>query len=177
MTTPLEAIWLFLVFLRASLLSLGGSGALPLLRADLVPAGLLPDARIVEAIVIGRLSTGPGGLYVISIGYFVAGLPGALLAVLACVLPPLLILPIAGFITPRRSHRRIDGLLRGLTLSTSGLAVAVSLILLVPGAGQAFAPWQAALAAAAFVIGVEGRRHPILVIAAGGALGLVLGGG
>src|SRR5439155_6449046 len=80
MTDPIS---LFLICLRASLLSLGGSTALPALREDL--GGIVSDRQIVESLAIGRLSTGPSGLYVVSLGYFALGFPGAAVALLAAM--------------------------------------------------------------------------------------------
>ena len=171
----MEGLWLFLIFLKAAMLSVGGMGGLPLLRGDLIPAGLATDAMFVQAITIGRISTGPGGLYVLTVGYYVMGPLGALAALLASILPPLLILPIAGYIAPRRQARPVDGLLRGLALSTSGLAIAVSIILLAsPVAESGVSYWQLAVAAAAVALGYHGRHHPILVLSAAAALGLLL---
>src|SRR5256885_7052168 len=70
---PLE---LFGVFLKASALSLGGLSSLPLLRADLVAPGIATDDQLVQAIAIGRISTGPNGLYIVSLGYLVGGVVG-----------------------------------------------------------------------------------------------------
>jgi len=57
----MDALALLGVFLKASLLSLGGLSSLPLLRADLVAPGIATDDQLVQAIAIGRISTGPIG--------------------------------------------------------------------------------------------------------------------
>src|SRR6266542_6672573 len=75
-----DALALFLVLLKDSALSLGGLGSLPLIRQDLVATGLATDAHLVEALAIGRLSTGPTGLWIVSLGYQIAGVPGAAMA-------------------------------------------------------------------------------------------------
>jgi chromate transporter len=64
----MDALALFAVFLKASALSLGGLSSLPLLRADLVAPGIATDDQVVQAIAIGRISTGPNGLYIVSLG-------------------------------------------------------------------------------------------------------------
>src|SRR5207245_2535262 len=79
----IDPFTLFVILLKASSLSLGGFGSLPLLRQDLVVTGIATEAQIVEALAIGRLSTGPNGLYVVILGYQLAGLPGAALATVA----------------------------------------------------------------------------------------------
>lgn len=171
----MELLWLFLIFVRASLLSAGGLGSLAILRTDLVSAGLVVDAQLVEALTIGRISPGPTGLFVISIGYFAMGIPGALLALAAALIPPLLVLPIAHVIRPRRSHRRVDGLIRGLVLGTTGLTISISVTLLLATSSAGGPPaWQLLLAAAGAAWGVHGRHHPVLILAAAGVVGVLL---
>ena len=138
----MDIVWLFLVFLRASFLSLGGQTALPLLRQDLVASGLITDQRIIEALTIGRLGTGPGGLYIIALGYFAMGWLGALAALVATTLPPLLVVPLSAYIRPRLGQARVNGTIRGLALATSGLVIVTSLQLLyAESAGGVPAVW------------------------------------
>lgn len=172
-----ELVWLFLIFVRASLLSSGGLGSLAILRTDLLSAGLVGDAQLVQALTIGRISPGPTGLFVISIGYFAMGIPGALLALAAALIPPLLVLPIAHVVRPRRNHPRVDGLIRGLVLGTTGLTISVSVTLLLATSSAGGPPiWQLVLAAAGVAWGLHGRYHPVLILAAAGAIGLILAG-
>lgn len=171
----MELLWLFLIFVRASLLSAGGLGSLAILRTDLLSAGLVTDAQLVQALTIGRLSPGPTGLFVISIGYFAMGIPGALLALAAALIPPLLVLPIAHVVRPRRNHPRVDGLIRGLVLGTTGLTVSISATLLLATTPSGDPPvWQLLLAGAGAAWGLHGRYHPALILAAAGIVGFVL---
>src|SRR5881628_4088923 len=89
----MDPVALFGVLLKDSALALGGLGSLPLLRQDLVATGVVTDTQLVEALAIGRLSTGPNGLWIVSLGYQLAGPLGAAMALLASSLPPLAILP------------------------------------------------------------------------------------
>ncbi|MFI5270051.1 MAG: chromate transporter, partial [Chloroflexota bacterium] len=60
---------LFLLFLKASALSFGGLGGLPILHQDLVLRNVPDVDRLVgQALAVGRLSPGPNGLYVVSLG-------------------------------------------------------------------------------------------------------------
>lgn len=170
--------WLFLVFLRASLLSVSGQTALPLLRQDLITAGLTTDQRLIEALTIGRLGSGPGGLFVVAIGYFTMGLIGAFAALIATILPPLLVVPLAGYLRPRLGSPRVNGTIRGLALATSGLVVTTSIQLLLAESGGGLPQaWQLAVLAGAGVLGLQGRRHPVWAIAGGALIGVVLLGG
>jgi chromate transporter len=164
-----------LVFLRASIFSIGGQTGLPLLREDLVRTGVLTDLQIVEGLIIGRLSTGPGGLYMVAIGYMAGGWLGGLLALVALSLPPLLVLPASTFLRPRLANRRVNGLIRGLALTTSGLVVATSVTILISSGGSdAPAPWQFAMVAVGIVVGLEGKRHPAPMIAIAALVGVLL---
>lgn len=173
----MDVVWLFLVFLRASFLSLGGQTALPLLRQDLLAAGLTTDQRIIEALTIGRLGTGPGGLYIIALGYFAMGWAGAIAALAATTIPPLLVVPASAFLRPRLGQARVNGMIRGLALATSGLVVVTSLQLLIAESeGGVPAPWQLAVLAGALAVALHGRRHPIWIIGAAALVGVVIVG-
>jgi chromate transporter len=166
--------WLFLVFLRASVLSVGGQSGLPLLREDFVRTGALSDVQLIEAVTIGRLSTGPGGLYMVAIGYMAGSWLGAGLALIAVALPPLMILPVSAYLRPRLMHRRVNGLVRGLALATTGLVVATSVDLLW-GAGGPDGPavWQFALVGAGFLLASQAKLHPVILVGLGAVAGLL----
>jgi len=168
MTDPIS---LFLICLRASLLSLGGSTALPALREDL--GGIVSDRQIVESLAIGRLSTGPSGLYVVSLGYFALGFPGAAVALLAAMIPPLLLVPAAAAVRRQLLSPWFAGVVRGLALTTSGLVIVTTTSILFQGQG-ASTWWQLALLILGIAIAVEGKRHPVLAIAAGALAGILL---
>jgi chromate transporter len=165
----------FVVVLRASLLSVGGQTGLPLLRDGLVPAGLVTDGQIVEALTIGRLSTGPGGLYVVSLGYLALGWVGAIVGLVAITIPPVLVIPASSFVRTRLDVPWMAGAIKGLALGGSGLVIATSLQLAVTAnAGAAPAWWQIALVVLGFAAALEGKRHPALVIAVGALVGILL---
>jgi chromate transporter len=170
-----DPVTLFLTFLRASVFSLGGQSGLPLLREDLVRSGAVTDLQIIDGLVIGRLSTGPGGLYMVSIGYLAGGWLGGALALAAIAIPPLVILPASSYLRPRLTHRRVNGLIRGLAFTTSGLVVATSLDLLMSSGGaDGPALWQIALAVVAFAVALDGKRHPIFIVLIGAIVGIAL---
>lgn len=128
--TFLEA---FLVFLKASMLSSGGLQSLPLLQEDLIlHRGLLTDGDFATAVAIGRISPGPNGLFVLSIGYYLAGFAGSLAAVLGVLVPPFLAIGLV------RAHRRLAnrpwviGATRGITAAAVGLLTALGYSFTVP---------------------------------------------
>ena len=168
---PLE---LFVILLRASLLSIGGQSALPVLRVDLVASGILTDQQVVESLAIGRLAPGPSGLYIISLGYFALGWLGAALALLASVLPPLSLVAAAAFLRRRMVSRWAAGAVRGLALVTSGMVLSTTSTLAAPLLDGGGAGWQFALLGLGAFVVAQGRRHPAWVITAGALAGLAL---
>jgi chromate transporter len=171
-----EALGLFLVILKAAALSIGGIGSLPLLRQELVGPGLLTERQVVEALAIGRLTTGPSGLYVVSLGYFALGWAGAALALLAASIPPLLLVPAAAMLRKQLLSAWVAGIVRGIALSTSGLTLATGVLLVAPDVRIFAVPlWQLALAAIACALTLWGRLHPGVLVVAGAVVGIALG--
>jgi chromate transporter len=163
-----EQLALFLVFLKSSALAVGGLASLPLLRADLVPQ-YVNDAAIVQALAIGRLGPGPNGLYIVSLGYLVAGWTGALYALIGASLAPLVILPAT--VLFRRSHW-FGGLVRGVALGTGGLLLATGASIVDAGGTQW---WQLALVGATVATTLQGKLHPAAMVVIGALVGLALG--
>lgn len=173
----MEPIELFLTFLKASALALGGGlGSLPLLRADLVLTGIATDEQLVQALAIGRLGTGPPGLYIVSFGYFAGGIVGAVAALIAASIPPLVMVPAAAFARRRLMSPRFAGLLRGTVLATVGLLLAIAVTIIAP-TGEALARvtwWQIVLVAGAATATLRGSPHPAFLVAIGAASGIAL---
>ena len=161
----------FWIFLKASLLSTGGSGNLPLLHADLIPRGWAADRQFTEALTIGQLSPGPTGLWVVCLGYLTNGIAGAALALVACTIPPFLILVVARFYSRIKEHPAVEGLIRGLGLAVVGILFFI-LAGFIRSAGVNVGTISIA-AATAFLAAT--RRVPVFVIMLGAALaGIVL---
>ena len=109
-----------------------------------------------------------------SLGYFALGWLGAAIALLAVMVPPLVILPAAAMLRRQLLSAWLAGLVRGVTMATSGLVVATTVFLVLPSSGGAGATawWQVALIVIGTAIGIEGKRHPVLAIAAGAVAGI-----
>jgi chromate transporter len=166
-----EQLQLFLIFLKSSALAVGGLASLPLLRADLVPH-YLSDAGIVQALAVGRLSPGPNGLYIVSLGYLVAGWTGALYALVAASLAPLAMLPATALARRWLLSAWFGGLVRGVTLATVGLLLATGATIVQAGGTQL---WQLALVIVTVGVTIQGKLHPATMILVGGVVGLALG--
>jgi chromate transporter len=167
--TYLEQFWLFL---RGALFSFGGLGSLPFLHQELVEHGkLLSEETFAAALAIGRISPGPNGLYVASLGYFLGGTPGALVATLGVSLPALLALPLFRIFQRLAHLERVQGFVRGVGLALVGLfaVVAVSVV-----RGTIFSVTDAAIALVTFVLLTFTRADPLLILAAAGVAGWLL---
>ena len=164
---------LFLTLLKDSALSLGGLGALPLIRQDLVATGIATDAQVVQALAIGRLGTGPNGLWLVSLGYQIAGWAGAALALLACILPPLVMIPATSAARGLLITAPFAGLVRGAALAVAGLLAATAVSLLAPEP-TTVAAWQILVGIAALALTYQGRVHPGLVVIGGALAGVAL---
>jgi chromate transporter len=118
---------LYLLLLKASLASFSGLGSLPMIRNDfVVERHALTDHQLNTAVVAGRAGPGPFGLYLVCIGYTVAGVPGAISAFLALITPAFLVLPLIHWLGRRASNPRIRDAIRGLLLGSAGLLLASS---------------------------------------------------
>ena len=157
----MNAFVLYFLLLRATALSFSGFASVPVIREDLVARrGVLTDQELNSAIAISQASPGPLGLYIVVLGYFVAGIPGALAGTLALATPAILAIPIA-----RAVRRHQDSQVRGACAAiviASCVLMATTSVRLAPEAAPT--PQFALLAGAAFVALASGRVPPAVVI-------------
>jgi chromate transporter len=113
---------LYFVMLKATITAFSGLSSLPVLRDELVVNHhVLTDAQINTAMVAGRISPGPLGMFVVSIGYYVAGIPGAIAAWLALATPALVVIPILRYIGARAERPLVRDALNAVVLASVGL--------------------------------------------------------
>jgi chromate transporter len=161
----------FLLFLKASLFSTGGFSNLPSLHQDMIANGWAKDSDFGQSVAIGQISPGPNGLWVISLGYLTYGFPGALLALMAITIPPLLVLVVsAGY--RRIEHRAwVQGAMHGVSLAVVGLLLTVVwTILRQPGVD-----WRGLLiAAGAFGLALSRKVNILIILGLAGLVGYLL---
>lgn len=161
---------LFWLFLKASLFSTGGMGNLPSLHADLLARHWASERQFGEALTIGNVSPGPSGLWVISLGFLTGGLRGSLLALLAILIPPMLILGVERLYRRVQDHPAVEGFVQGLGLAVVGVFL-VALWGILHSAGFSARSLTILLAAVGLALT---RRVPILgIVALGGLAGVV----
>jgi len=167
----MKFVILYLLLLKATATSFGGLSSLPVLREDLVIRHqFLTDRQLNLAVTAGRAGPGPNGLYVVSVGYLVAGMPGAWLGWLAMVTPAFLIIPLVHFVGTRADLPRIRGAIRASTVASAGLLAATTLVL-AQGALTDFV--LMGIAAASFLIFSFSKIDSLWVILGSAVIGLV----
>ncbi len=168
----MDAIGFFWVFLKACLFSTGGMGPLPGLHHDLIQSGMATERQFTEALAVGQFTPGPSGLWVISLATLMAGVPGALLATLAVILPPVLVLVV------QRVYRRVadlpaaQGLLDGLMLSIIGVGLVVLTELFI---GAGLNAGVIVIAALSLVAALTRRVPAFVIIFLAALAGIALG--
>lgn len=116
---------LYLIFLKATITTFSGLASLPVVREELVlQRHVLTDEQLNTAVVITRTTPGPIGLYIVSTGYFAAGIPGAIAGWLAMSTPALLIVFLLRFIGHRAENARVKQTLESVVVASAGLLFA-----------------------------------------------------
>jgi chromate transporter len=154
------------------MLSTTGTGNLPIVHQDLLSRGWATDREFAESLAIGQISPGPTGLWVISLGYFVGGLRGAALTLIAIALPPLVVLLLVHGVYRRWGrHAATEGFVRGLGIAVAGVFVVV-LGGIMKAAGWNFQNVMIALGALG--LGATRRVPVIVVLGLAAVVGIVL---
>jgi chromate transporter len=160
-----------LLFLKASLFSTGGFSNLPSLHQDLLARHWAHESDFGQSIAIGQISPGPNGLWVISLGYFTNGVLGACCALVAILLPPLLVLAVERSYLHIERWPRSQGTLRGVSVAVIGLLLTVLwTILRQPGVD--WKGWM--IAAIAFGLALSRKVNIAVILALAGVVGYLV---
>jgi chromate transporter len=128
---------LFALLLKASVTSFSGLGALPQLRQDLVVTHrVIDDDQLSRAVLLSRSTTGPIGLYIVSVGYAVRGVPGAMAGWLALALPAFLAVPLLLALRRWLHQPRLRAAVDAVVLGGATLLVPAAIALLRDGYDQ-----------------------------------------
>ena len=163
----------YLLLLKAAATSFSGLTSLPVVRHDFVEVRhLITDRQLNTAVAAGRTAPGPNGLYLVSVGYFVAGWPGACAGCAACLTPALLIVPLLHYLGRRAERPRVKSAIQAVTFAAAGLVVNAT----VPLARDALSGWTPiGIAAASFLFLVLTRRATLWAMAGAAVIGLLAG--
>jgi chromate transporter len=118
----LSPVVLYLHLLKATATTFAGLASIPVLHADLVQHHhVLTDKQINVSIVVTRSTPGPAGLYIVSVGYFVAGVWGAIAGWAAMITPAIAAVGLLRFLGRRAQHPRAANAIQAIVLASAGL--------------------------------------------------------
>ena len=163
---------LYLIFLKATVTTFSGLASLPVVREELVlQRHALTDEQLNTAVVITRTTPGPIGLYVVSAGYFAAGIPGAIAGWLAMSTPALVVLLLLRFIGNRAENPRLKQTLESVVVASAGLLFASA----IPLARESLTDFVTILiAVATLFLMITKKVDSLTIIAGSAALTLIL---
>jgi len=162
---------LYLLLLKATVLSFSGLTSIPLVHEDLVVRrGVLTDEQLNTALAIGQTTPGPIGMWMVLVGFFVAGLPGAAAGTLALATPAILAVPLLGIVRRGRTDV-VAGAARGIVIGASVLTLATALGL---GATAVTTAPLALVGVAALGLVAATRVAPLWIVLLAGGAGLLL---
>jgi len=165
-----KLVLLYLLLLKANATAFSGLSSLPVLREDLVVRyQMLSDTQLNLAVTAGRSGPGPNGLYIVSVGYLIAGLPGAAAGWLAMITPTFLVIPLVRFVGARADRPRLRSAIRASMTASAGLLLAATLPL---ARGALTDGVLIGVAAASFLLFAFTRLDSVWVILAAAAAGL-----
>ncbi len=178
---------LFLSFLKVGLFSVGGGyAAIPLIQNQIVNVhGLMTMAEFTDLITIAEMTPGPISINSATfVGTQLAGLPGALICTLGCILPAfILCLILAHFYYKYRNLSGVQTILASLRpavvalISSAGLAI-LSLALFNADKSEIalanFRPIEFCLFIGGLVALRKFKFNPIMVIFGSGIIGTLV---
>ncbi len=162
---------LYALLLKATLTSFSGLASLPMVRNDfVVERKVITDRELNTAVAAGRTAPGPNGLYLVSVGYYVDGLPGAAVGMLAMMTPAFLILPLMTWIGARAESPRVKSAIRAVILASAGLLLSAS----VPLARDAITgPLTLGIVLLSFAVLAVTKIDTVWVVLGGALVGLI----
>lgn len=163
----MNIVLLYVLLLEGSMTAFAGLASLPVIQDSLVNQHhVLTEQQLNEAVVITRTTPGPVGLYIVSVGYFVAGLPGAIVGWLAMITPALLIIPLLHYAGRRMEHPRAKSILQAVVFASAGLLVAAA----IPLGHDALTDWVSVAIAVASLVLLLATKIDTLWIILGAAI-------
>ena len=167
----MNVLLLYLLLVKATLLSFSGLSSLPIIRHDLVVVrGALTERQLNTSVAVARMGPGPLGLYLVCVGYFAAGVPGAIAGCLAMMTPAFLIIALMRFLGGRAEHEAVQRTIRAVVLGAAGLLLSST----IPMARDAWvSPLTVVTATISFVVLVRTKLDTVWVILGAAIVGLI----
>ncbi len=178
---------LFITFFKIGAFTIGGGYAmLPLIQADVIAHGWMPEEQIVNFIAVSESTPGPFAVNIATyVGSQMGGVFGAVCATLGVVLPSFIIILIVAQIFEKfKTSKTVSGLMTGLKPAVIGLigsaVISIGTTVFFPlgftTSVLATIPFYVSLVI--FVISIImafKKVHPILIICLSAVLGIIAG--
>ncbi len=167
----MSLVELALLFGRLGAFSFGGALAVlaELQRELVVERHLITQQQFLDAYAIGQATPGPGVLYLVPLGFYAAGVPGAVIATLAFLAPPLLLQIVVASQWERLSRsvwiRALDRTLAPISVGLIGAS------LYTLGAPLLAVPAHAVGMILGAVVALRLRVSPAVIVLGAGVLG------
>lgn len=185
----LELLYLFFIFFKVGLFSIGGGlAAIPLIQSEVVERGWITMTQFTDMIAVSESTPGPIGVNVATyVGYSQYGILGGIVATIGLVTPSvIIILIIAQFIMKYRQNKYVDGMFKGIRPAVTGLilsaALTIAMISLVNQEAydlsgkllDLFDIKAIVMFVVFLVVSNKWKHHPIYYIVAAGVIGIFL---
>jgi chromate transporter len=163
---------LFLTFLKVNLLSTSGPASVGLLYHEVVGKSVT-ESQFVQAVGFSSVLPGSDALQLaMYIGYAVGGIPGGLVALLASILPPtIIILGVTVILHRLRREAWISSFIEGLTPSISVLMLFTAWKIFQKGGTEGWEAWAIGLISMAGML--SGKVPERIVILIAGLIGVL----
>lgn len=170
----MSVLTLYLLLLKATMTSFSGGTTLPSVRQDfVVQRHAITDAQLSQAVAISRMGPGPNGAFVICVGHYVAGAPGAVAGYFAMITPAWFAILFLRLLEGRTNHPRWRGAIQGLTAA----AAALMLTNAWPIAQTAITTWfPAVLSALALAAFLSRKIETVWILATAGFVSMIYSG-
>ena len=133
----MNALLIYLLLLKATMTSFAGMGSLPQIQQDFIETRhAVSEQQLSQAVLLGRATPGPIGAYVVAIGYFAGGWPGAVAGWLAMSTPALLAIPLLAAIRRWLHLPRIKAAVDGVIIASAALLVGSGVTLMIDALRQ-----------------------------------------
>jgi len=164
---------LFWLFIKVNLLTTSGPASVGLLYKEAV-GSLMTESEFVEAVGFSSILPGSDALQLaMFVGYAAGGVPGALIALVASILPPtILMLVIVSILQSLRGEAWVGNFVRGLA---PAVAVLMALVAwqVFRGEGGDGSHWPSLAIAGLSLVALLLDVPPALVLLVAGWLGVV----
>ncbi len=174
-----DIFWYFLKI--GSVLFGSGYILISYIQQDVVNGfGWLTTQQLLDAVAIGQITPGPVLTTVTTVGYIVAGLPGALLGTLGVFLPSFVLVILTAPLIPKmRQNRFLSAFLSGVNAGV--IAAILATLLDLSGAafrqlnGDAFSPLAILLGVGALALLIRFKLNATWLMLGGALIGLLAG--